>query len=245
MARKPPPQLTPWRDPLPKPGPVFVFDIDGVIADMGRFEHLLTSGEPKWLAFSKHYRDAELIPSGARLVDDAVDAGFQIAYSTTRLDDASKATWLWLEQMDLPLGPIMTRHMVKDGSFRRAVDVKLRHWHWWLDRYGDTNPVAAWIDDDNVAKQALYAHGAPAYSPRAMQRLIVKSHGEPLLSTLLTKGHDHEELKRLHDSRYPVWRSNETAYQRQRSEWWEWTRQKAARAREERLRRSNARSKRR
>lgn len=228
-------RLTPWRDPLPKPGPVFIFDIDGVVASMRKWESLLESPAPKWGVFTKHYQDATLIARGARLVDDAVDAGFQIVWSTTRPDGVADVTWRWFESKDLPTGPILGRHVIKDGAYRSAVDVKLRHWFWWNDHFGERNPVVAWIDDDNMALQALRSHGAPAWAPMRMQRLIVKAHGAPLSTAIADNDFDRELLQQRMDRKRPAWQKREDAYQEERAKWWDRTRLKTAQEREQRL----------
>ena len=72
-------------------------DVDGVVATMNRFEWLLEGNRfSGWSKFIKRYPEATLISRGARLVDDAVDAGFQVAWSTTRPDHAAADTWQWL-----------------------------------------------------------------------------------------------------------------------------------------------------
>jgi hypothetical protein len=202
---------------------------------MRRHEYLLEASKPNWALFSKRYQDADLIPRGARLVDDAVDGGFQIAWSTTRPDSSADVTWRWLQANDLPPGPIMGRHLIKDGPYRSAVDVKLRHWFWWQDKFGERNPVAAWIDDDNAALLALASHGAPMWAPMRMQRRIVKSHGAPLETILSDSGHDRELLQRRMERKRPAWQEREDAYQEERSKWWDWARAKAAEDRASRL----------
>lgn len=229
-----PRRLTPWRDPLPKAGPVVVFDIDGVVASMARFEHLIDSADPNWRSFNRHYGEAELISRGARLVDTVIDAGLQVVWSTTRPDAAAADSWRWLRTMDLPTGPIMTRHLVKDGAYRPQTDVKLRHWFWWNDKFGDRNPVIAWVEDDNASASTLLAHGAPIWTPKQLQRVITKANGRPFIAALAEKDHDREILRRSMTRKRPGWQKREDAYQEERSKWWDWMRMKSARARERR-----------
>lgn len=212
-------------------------DIDGVVASMNKFEWLLDGNRfSGWSKFIKKYPQAVLISRGARLVDDAVDAGFQVAWSTTRPDHAAADTWQWQRANDLPAGPIMTRHHIKDGAYRDALDVKVRQWYWWLSRYGERNPVAAWIDDELEAVQLLRQHGCPAWTSVGLQRAIVKAEGRPLAAVLSEQGPSQEELDRNRARREPGWRRHEDAFQAERSVWWQKEREKAAAARARRNR---------
>lgn len=126
----------------------------------------------------------------------------------------------------------MTRHVVKDGEFRNAIDVKLRHWFWWRRKYGDRNPVVAWVDDQGAARDALRGHGCPSWSPMQLQRAIVKSRGMPLPQILVEKGPAPEELERSLQRRYDAWQAREDAYQEERSRWLQRARARAAEKRQ-------------
>lgn len=176
---------TPWRDGPAHPGPVIVFDIDGVVATMTKFEHLLSGGFSieQWKQFQTKFPYAAPIAQGARLADSAVQAGFQIVWSTTRPDAAAADTWKWLIRHNLPLGPIMTRRPDMDAQ-RPAVEVKLRHWYSWLDRHPD-NPIVAWVDDDDSALAALRYNGCATWHPTHLRRTIVRHKDAPLMATLM------------------------------------------------------------
>lgn len=233
MSARRQPRLMPWRDPLPTPGPVMVFDIDGVVATMKKWEHLLGDkfSLEGWAEFQKHYGHAAPIARGARLVDDAIDAGLQIVWSTTRPDTAAAATWQWLQQNRLPLGPIMTRHRIKDGT-RPAVEVKLRQWYWWLDKYGDVNPIAAWVDDENSALSALRWNGCPAWHPMHLQRTLMRNKDEPMMVTLMNRvTPSADKLAENLSAHRPTWDLRDNAFQQKRAKWWveEQARMKVAR----------------
>lgn len=223
-----------------------IFDIDGVVATMVKWEHLLgdTFDFRRWRDFEKHYIHAALISRGARLVDFAVDSNVQVVWSTTRPSTAAAATWEWLKTHQLPTGPIMTRHRIKDGT-RPAVEVKLRHWYQWIDRYGDTNPVVAWVDDDDAALSALPWNGAPAWHPLHLQRTLRRHEGEPLLQTLAEQVHPSQKVLAENLAAHrAAWDARDSAFQRKRSVWWEQEQARMRRYREQQRRRQESRRRR-
>lgn len=122
---------TPWKEPLHDPGPVVVFDIDGVLADMRPFKYLIeaeTSRQKQWKEFHRKFEKAAPIKAGlitAKRIYNELE--IDLAYSTTRPEQHARRTLRWLENHDLPMGPILFRHFVRDGP-RSVIDVKLRHW---------------------------------------------------------------------------------------------------------------------
>lgn len=232
-----PPQrqrLTPWNDPLPKPGPVAIFDIDGVVANMAKYEYLIE--QQRWADFAKQYGRAALIARGVRLVEDVEDAGLQVVWSTTRPEQAMSRTWRWLRESHLPQNPILSRHMIKDGSYRPTADVKLRHFFTWQNKYGERNPIVLWVDDDNDDRNTLRRFGCPAWTPMELQRAIVRSHGAPLTTVLAEKGPSAQTLQHNLELRQPKWQLREDEYQAKRQEWWRNVRKRAAEQRQARNR---------
>lgn len=219
-----------------------IVDIDGVVATMKKWEPLLGDSFDlrRWAAFQRHYGHAALISRGARIVDFAVESGVQIVWSTTRPESAAEATWQWLKYKQLPTGPILTRHRIKDGT-RPAVEVKLRHWHQWIDKYGNDNPVVAWVDDGDAAVNALRWHGCPAWHPMHLQRTLRRNEGEPLLTTLAERVHPSMPVlaERLQAHR-PDWDARDSAFQLQRSKWWDQEQERMRAQREAQRRRQSA-----
>lgn len=212
-----------------------IVDVDGVVATMKKFEPLLgdTFDFDDWRAFSSKYKYAALISRGARIVDLAVESGIQIVWSTTREDHKSEDTWEWLGRHNLPQSHIMARHRIKDGQ-RPAVEVKLRHWYSWLDEYGDTNPVVAWIDDDDAALHALPYNGCPAWHPMKLQRTLNRSRDASLMTVLMTKvSPAPDELATNLANHRAEWDARDQAFQAQRSVWWEKEKERLARHRAE------------
>ncbi len=152
---------------------------------MDEFAHLIQA-PPKykdrdWKAFHSHFGDAALNRAGGRLVRDLVDAGFTIAYTTTRLDTFMQTTDYWLRQKSLPPGHIECRDFWTDGTVRPSLDIKRRHWWKWVDKYEDQSPVVAWIDDGPEAVAMLAEQGCPVWK---FDQLVVEHLAGNLLPTI-------------------------------------------------------------
>lgn len=233
------PRYLPWQDALSDPGPVMVFDIDGVVATMKKFEPLLGDrfDEQAWREFNDKYKFAALITRGARLVDLAVESGLQVVWSTTRPSTAGEDTWNWLARHNLPQGPIMMRHRIKDG-YRPAVEVKVRHWYSWLDKYGDTNPILGWVDDDDAALHALPYNGCPTWHPMKLQRALNRPRGSALIPTLTTRVSPPPDVLATNLAEHRAeWDARDEAFQAAQSIWWEKEKVRNAKRREERRKR--------
>ncbi|MFL0579464.1 hypothetical protein [Dietzia sp. 179-F 9C3 NHS] len=213
---------TPWKEPLHDPGPAVVFDIDGVLADMRPFEHLIeapTSREKEWKEFHKNFGRAKPIKAGlvtARRIFDELD--IDLAYSTTRPEQHARRTLRWFERYDVPMGPVQFRHFVLDGP-RPAVEVKLRHWWNWQERYAEQNPILAWIEDDPASLHALRAHGCPAWGPNELKS--ASRGGKSLRKALEAGPVDWDVLAAARQDRYSAWRADEDEWRATRRDWWD------------------------
>lgn len=219
---KPDPSDAPWREPLHDPGPVVIFDIDGVLADMSPHQHFITadrSRDKDWKAFHNHFVEARPIKAGlvtARRIYNELD--IDLAYSTTRPEQFARRTLYWMRKNRVPMGPVQFRHFIKDGP-RSTIDVKLRHWWYWQAKYESVNPVLAWIEDDPAALSALRANGCPAWGIKELRRA---SKTEGSLKAALERGPvDKEVLAANRERAYPQWRAAEDEWQAKRKLWWQ------------------------
>lgn len=228
MADRPPPNYdTPWKEPLHDPGPAVVFDIDGVLANMRPFEYLIeaeTSRQKQWKEFHRQFEKAAPIKAGlitAKRIYNELD--IDLAYSTTRPEQHARRTLRWFEEHNLPMGPIQFRHFVRDGP-RSVIDVKLRHWWHWQERWAEQNPVLAWVEDDPASMHALRAHGCPAWGPNELKSAARKH--SSLKAALEAGPVDWDVLEQARQDRYEQWRATEDEWQAERKQWWQEERQR-------------------
>lgn len=225
----------PWEDP-PKPGPTVVVNVDGVVASMAKFQHLIDAPNYKdrdWKQFHREFRRAELIKPGARLVRALAESGHVIAWSTTRLDQFAATTDNWLRAHQLPSGPLDPRSLFKDGN--RAVElVKRRQWWRWTDKFGISNPIIAWIDPEQESVDALRSDGCPAW---LYSDLYDQFKAGNLAPSLAAGPEPKETLQARTQTARAVWDEAETVWQEGRQEW--------RKSHMERLRRRQAESRRR
>lgn len=219
---KPPPEDMPWKEPLHDPGPVVIFDIDGVLADMRPFQHLIeadSSRQKDWKEFHRNFSNARPIKAGlttAKRIFHELD--IDLAYSTTRPEQHARRTLRWFEKHDVPMGPIQFRHYVRDGP-RPPAEVKVRHWREWQKKWADDNPVLAWIEDDTTCKHELLRHGCPAWGPKELMS-AAREHGS-LKAALEAGPMSWDELAANRDGTYDEWREAENEWDDIRRQWWQ------------------------
>lgn len=222
VTNPPPASDAPWKDPLVDPGPAVIFDIDGVLADMSPFEYLIdaeVSRDKQWKEFHRNFVRARPIKAGLAATREIFrDLDIDLAYSTTRPEQHARRTLRWFERYNIPMGPIQFRHFVKDGP-RPAIEIKLRHWWEWQDKYADQNPVLAWIEDDPASLHALRKHGCPAWGPKELN--AAKRKHSSLQAALDAGPVDWDVLAQARADSYPQWKADEDAWRAIRREWWE------------------------
>lgn len=217
----------PWKEPLHDPGPVVIFDVDGVLADMKPFAHLVEAdraAEKNWKAFHGKYQEAKPIRSGivaAQRIFNELD--IDLAYSTTRREQYARKTLWWMLRHDVPMGPMQLRQLIKDGP-RPADEVKLRHWRNWQRKYGDKNPVLAWIEDDPHCRNLLQKHGCPAWGHRELRRAELEHRS--LRAALDAGPIDWDTLSANSEATYDQWKQTEDEWEAKRRQWWEEQRKK-------------------
>ncbi len=100
---------------------LYIFDIDGTLADLSHRLHLIQGETKDWDAFYKaSYDDAPIweVISIARALHSA---GHIIVYSTGRAEAIRKTTNDWFKKYRVPFGPLFMR---KDGDHREDNVVK-------------------------------------------------------------------------------------------------------------------------
>lgn len=87
-----------WRAEPRPPGPVVIFDVDGVLADAAGRQHHLDQGD--WRRFFDEVGEDPLVEEVARLADLLVD-DLVVVLVTGRPRRVQDATVAWLERHDL------------------------------------------------------------------------------------------------------------------------------------------------
>ncbi|KAF0957570.1 hypothetical protein [Rhodococcus sp. T7] len=107
-----------------------VFDINGGLADLSAFTHLLT-GESEggrrqaWQRFFDQVGQAAVVESGRDLVEAAGGLGLVVVYSTTRPVSCAEQARIWLGDNGFPSGRALLCRSRND--VRPAVAVKVGH----------------------------------------------------------------------------------------------------------------------
>lgn len=208
----------PWFS-APRPGPTVMIDIDGVIANMDKFAHLIAApnyADRDWKSFHANFGNATLIRAGGKLVRELDAAGFTIAYTTTRLDQFLPATDRWIRANSLPPGHIESRSLWVDGTVRPALDVKRRQWWRWESKYSEKCPLVAWIDDEQEAVETLRGEGCPAW---LFTDLFERYKDGALIPSLAGGPEPVEVLTARRDAAKPLWKEHDAAFQVKHEEW--------------------------
>jgi phosphoglycolate phosphatase-like HAD superfamily hydrolase len=114
-----------WRDGPREPGPVVVFDLDGVLSDAARRQHFLAGERRDWDAFFDACGDDPLIEETARLLD-LLDASLLVVLLTARPLRVQPQTLAWLRHYQLRWDLLVMRdpsdHAFAREFKRRAVN---------------------------------------------------------------------------------------------------------------------------
>ncbi|MFE5704561.1 hypothetical protein [Rhodococcus koreensis] len=151
---------------------VAMFDIDGGLADLSAFAHLLavgdsgTSRRQAWQRFFEHVGQAVVVESGRDVVEAVAGLGFVVVYSTTRPVSCAGQTRLWLGERGFPPGRALLCRA--RGDHRAAVEVKAGH----------CRAVGSWlsgfVDDEPEIVDSLRTGGLPVHTFEELSDLGVR-----------------------------------------------------------------------
>jgi len=162
---------------------VVMVDIDGGVADLSAFTHLLTAANSDggrrqgWQRFFDNVGQAAVVEAGRDVVEAVAGLGFVVVYSTTRPVSYAEQTRMWLGENRCPPGRALLCRA--RGDHRTAVEVKAGHCRavgGWL---------SAFVDDEPETVDALRSRGVRAYSFEKLSGLRVRK-----LRATLTAGGD-------------------------------------------------------
>jgi hypothetical protein len=141
-------------------------DVDGVLADMGAFEHLVCGDDRRWREFFARFGEAAPIPAGIALVNALTEAGIKVRYSTTRPPWTVRVTYEWLAAQGLPGGYLYSRQrrtaQESTTPYEAPAVVKLSHVA-LLREHRPERRFVAFVDDEPDIVQELCANRVPAY----------------------------------------------------------------------------------
>jgi hypothetical protein len=118
-----------WRADPVEPGPVVVFDMDGVLSDASPRQHLLDHPRRDWDAFFAACGDDEPIAEVARLLE-VLDPTLAVVLLTARPLRVRPQTLEWLDRHRLRWDLLVMRPddgPTASSDFKRSVVVQLRH----------------------------------------------------------------------------------------------------------------------
>ena len=146
---------------------VVMFDIDGGVADLSAFAHLLTDGtvgsrRQAWQRFFGTVGQVAVLEPGREAV---AGLGFVVVYSTTRPVSYAKQTWVWLGENNFP--PARALLCRARGNHRASVEAKAGHCR-AVGRW-----LSAFVDDEPETVDALRSRGVRAQSFAVLSGLRV------------------------------------------------------------------------
>ncbi|MDT2006223.1 hypothetical protein FXW78_18740 [Rhodococcus opacus] len=158
---------------------VVMVDIDGGVADLSAFAHLLSAGDSGgsrrqvWQRFFDHVGQAAVVEPGRDVVEAVAGLGFVVVYSTTRPVSYAEQTRMWLGENGFPPGRALLCRA--RGDHRTAVEVKAGHCR-AVGRW-----LSAFVDDEPETVDVLRFRGVRAHSFEELSGLGVRE----LRATLL------------------------------------------------------------
>ena len=127
---------------------ITVLDIDGVLADVHHRVHFIDSKPRQWDAFIKAASDDLLIPEGARIVHDAVNAGYLVILVSGRPERIRKITIDWLQRHRIVAAEL---YMRKSGDNRPAHVIKTETLRLLTKRFN----IVQFVDNDPQVIRAV------------------------------------------------------------------------------------------
>ncbi len=128
-----------------------VFDIDGVLADVGHRRHHVQGGRRDWDAFFAAAADDPPLAPGIERAQQAQQDGRVVVYLSGRPERLRDVTTRWLAQHGLPAGELVLR---PDDDRSPAVRLKVAR----LRDIAAAFTIALFVDDDEIVVRAVRDH---------------------------------------------------------------------------------------
>jgi FMN phosphatase YigB (HAD superfamily) len=133
---------------------IVVFDIDGVVADVRHRVHFVEQRPQDWGRFFAGAADDPVSEVGADWARKAA-AEHDLVWLTGRPEWLRPVTARWLDQHELPAGPLLMRG---DRDYRPARAFKLAE----LRKLAARDEIVVFVDDDPMVIEAAAAAGFTA-----------------------------------------------------------------------------------
>jgi hypothetical protein len=144
-----------WRYAPVKPGPVAVFDMDGVLADSAQRQHFIAGPEQNWEAFFAAC-DGDAEDVAMRQVVDLIEPGVGVVLLTSRPIVVQPQTLAWLERTGMRWDLLIMRASRDDMSSRDFKHLEARR------LLGAGFDIKVIFDDDERNIEAFRELGIPA-----------------------------------------------------------------------------------
>ena len=155
---------------------IFVFDIDGTLANIEHRKHLIESKPKNWNKFFKDgIKDLPILPVAEILCQLADNNRSEfnpskIILATGRPEKYRQLTLDWISENIINLDFIEKLYMRPDKDYRSDCIVKVEQSQMIEEKYGK---IMMWFDDRAPVIQALRGHGVFVVDVNQMQKLDV------------------------------------------------------------------------
>lgn len=139
---------------------IYIFDIDGVLADLRHRLHYKNRGDFDGFYEDKNVLADGLIQPGRELLRIMNQDGI-VVYATGRPERTRQATIEWLNNSRLPMRPMLMR---KDGDFRPSPEIKVEQVREALESFSNmfiADMDKVWFIDDDPKNVAAVEEAFP------------------------------------------------------------------------------------
>jgi len=131
---------------------IWIFDLDGTLADLRHRRHYVENGNRQWDAFHQACGEDALIKPVADVFRGLQDVGFSIWILSGRSDSVRRQTQSWLDHHHLYPDKLIMR---RDGDYQPDTSLK----EGWLLDIQKTHTVLGVFDDRKRLVDMWRSHG--------------------------------------------------------------------------------------
>lgn len=135
---------------------IYIFDLDGTLADITHRLHFIKNGSNNWREFFAACSNDMPIDSVCYLARTLYESGARIIIVTGRSDECEEATLDWLQKYKLPPSPV---YMRKEGDHRPDHEVKAELLNQVIEDWLEDGPIAGIFEDRKQVVDMYRARG--------------------------------------------------------------------------------------